>query len=379
MRFKYDELGQAPLLVNSIYEGGSKGSPPADDPLTKIFKVEGFLRSVGNRSGFRKSMKENNGKPTKDVAYAVIYSTGKVKEWPDSYDKVNRTFTYYGDNREPGNHYLNTKQRGNLLLKEVFEKAASKSSEIRKTIPPMFVFESTGIASNVEFLGLAVPGVKGLPVDQSLELITYEEEGSQLQNYRATFSMVDIELEGISRQWLAELKDSNGNPFRYAPKEWVKFVDEGLDSVSMLNGDSTKETPSPDVNVVSPSEKQYLRKTRLTQGKFRETLLKHTRVCKVCGMDIMDLLVASHIKPWSDSDDKERINFYNGILLCPSHDAAFDKGLLSFKSDGNIVISPLLNQENQKLLNINSDIKIELEPNHLKFMNWHLSKVFVKE
>ncbi|MEK3820305.1 HNH endonuclease [Cytobacillus sp. FSL W8-0315] len=379
MRFKYDELSQAILIVNSIYEGGSKGSPPADDPLTKIFKVDGFLRSVGNRSGFRKSMKEKNGKSTKDVAFAVIYSTGKVKEWPDFYDKKNQTFTYYGDNREPGNHYLNTKQRGNLLLKDLFEKAASKSPEIRRTIPPIFVFESTGIASNVEFLGLAVPGVKGTAVDQSLELVTVGEEGSQFQNYRATFTMVEIELEGISRKWLAELKDYNGDTFRYAPKEWVKFVEEGLNSVSVMDGNSGEQTTLPDVNGFSPSEKQYLLKTRLTQGKFRETLLKRTKVCKLCGVDNMNLLVASHIKPWSHSDDRERINFYNGILLCPSHDAAFDKGLISFNSNGNIVISSLLSQENQKLLNVNPDMKIELEPNHKKFMDWHLSKVFVTE
>lgn len=111
MRFRYEELSSAPLLVNSIYESGSKGNPAADDPLTKLFKLDGFTKSVGNRGGFRKSTKELNGKTTKEIAYSVIFSTGKIKEWPDTYDKSTGTFIYYGDNREPGNDYLNTKQK----------------------------------------------------------------------------------------------------------------------------------------------------------------------------------------------------------------------------------------------------------------------------
>lgn len=108
MRFNYEELSTAPLIVNSIYEGGSKGKPAADDPLTKLFKINGFTKSGGNRSGFRKSNKEYNGKSTKEIGYVVIFSTDKIKEWPDSYDKSTGTFIYYGDNR------------GNFSPKELF-------------------------------------------------------------------------------------------------------------------------------------------------------------------------------------------------------------------------------------------------------------------
>ncbi|WP_373691251.1 HNH endonuclease [Peribacillus frigoritolerans] len=95
-----------------------------------------------------------------------------------------------------------------------------------------------------------------------------------------------------------------------------------------------------------PSEKQYLSKVRTTQGKFRESLLKAPPICKICGMNIRELLVASHIKPWKDCNDNERIDFYNGLLLCPSHDAVFDSGYISFDSEGNIIISELLDKEN---------------------------------
>ena len=374
MRFKYEELNSAPLLVNSIYEGGSKGNPAADDPLTKLFKVDGFTKSVGNRGGFRKSTKELNGKTTKEIAYGVIFSTGKIKEWPDTYDKSTGTFIYYGDNKEPGNHYLNTKQKGNAWLKEIFEKAYGPS-EARKTIPPMFVFESTGVGLNVEFLGVAVPGVKGKTHDQVLELKTFGESPNQFQNYKAHLTMINIEQEGVSREWLAQLKDINGDTQESAPKEWINFIENGPDNVTPLDI-KHKETIDNAYNVTLPSEKQYLSKARTTQGKFRENLLKVSPICKVCGMNIPELLVASHIKPWKDCNDTERIDFYNGFLLCPSHDAAFDGGYITFDNEGNIVSSHLLDNKNKELLRLNDNIKIKLELKHLEYMEWHHDNVF---
>src|SRR5690606_32501626 len=106
-------------------------------------------------------------------------------------------------------------------------------------------------------------------------------------------------------------------------------------------------------NIVLPSERQYLRKVRTTQGKFRESLLKISPFCKVCGMNAPDLLVASHIKPWKDANDQERTDPYNGLLLCPSHNAAFDGGYITFQNDGSIEISPFISQLNLDLLSIN--------------------------
>ncbi|MGQ7158832.1 hypothetical protein ACUODF_56665, partial [Escherichia coli] len=73
-----------------------------------------------------------------------------------------------------GTPYLETKQKGNALLKEVFEKAYGSTND-RKTIPPMFVFESTGVGTNVEFLGVAVPGIKDKTLEQTLKLETHGE------------------------------------------------------------------------------------------------------------------------------------------------------------------------------------------------------------
>jgi hypothetical protein len=374
MRFKYEELSSAPLLVNSIYEGGVKKNPAADDPLTKLFKLDGFIKSVGNRGGFRKSRKEINGKVTNEIAYSVIFSSKKINEWPNAYDYTTGIFIYYGDNREPGNHYLNTKQKGNLWLKDIFEKAYG-TYEARKTIPPMFVFESTGVGLNVEFLGVAVPGINGKELNQSLQLNLYGNPQNQFQNYKAHLTIINIEPEGVSKSWLAQLKDVNGDTLKDAPKEWIKFIENGPSGVTPMNSENVR-TIDTARDLVLPSEKKYLQKVRTTQGKFRENLLKKTSICEICGMDIPELLVASHIKPWKDSDDIERVDFFNGLLLCPSHNAVFDSGYISFDNKGNIIISNLLNNKNKELLQLDENIRINLDPIHHNYMEWHINNVF---
>ncbi|MFY8062388.1 MAG: HNH endonuclease [Usitatibacteraceae bacterium] len=54
---------------------------------------------------------------------------------------------------------------------------------------------------------------------------------------------------------------------------------------------------------------------------------------RASGIDLPELLVASHIKPWRDSSDRERLDSCNGLLLATHIDKAFDRYLLSFKED----------------------------------------------
>jgi len=81
---------------------------------------------------------------------------------------------------------------------------------------------------------------------------------------------------------------------------------------------------------------------RKHQDFFRNTLFSaYGGKCGVTQIDQPQLLVASHIKPWS-KDERNRLNPRNGILLNALHDRAFDNGLISFKDDLDIMISPKL-------------------------------------
>ncbi len=117
-------------------------------------------------------------------------------------------------------------------------------------------------------------------------------------------------------------------------------------------------------------------KVRINQGVFRDLLLGRYGRCCICGMTNPQLLTASHIKPWAASGPDERLDPDNGFLLCPNHDKLFDQGFISFDDDGRIMISKLLNNAERVLMNVSSDIKIQLTEQNKKYLAYHRVHVF---
>ena len=88
-------------------------------------------------------------------------------------------------------------------------------------------------------------------------------------------------------------------------------------------------------------------KTRINQGFFRDMVLSnYQNTCAVSGINIKEVLIASHIIPWA-KNEQERINPSNGICLSPLYDKLFDKGLITIDLDYKIQISNVL-KEKQK-------------------------------
>lgn len=99
---------------------------------------------------------------------------------------------------------------------------------------------------------------------------------------------------------------------------------------------------SPDV---PETQRVQLVKARVGQGIFRSSTLLMHPVCRVTGVSEKRLLRASHIKPWRVSDNHERLDGANGIMLSPHIDALFDLGLMSFTNDGRTVVRSDLSWE----------------------------------
>lgn len=95
---------------------------------------------------------------------------------------------------------------------------------------------------------------------------------------------------------------------------------------------------------MTDTEKERMVKARIGQGKFKKLLIERECKCALCGVTDPRILIASHIKPWSVSTNEERLDKNNGLLLCPNHDALFDKHLISFDVHGKIVISQTLDE-----------------------------------
>jgi 5-methylcytosine-specific restriction protein A len=125
------------------------------------------------------------------------------------------------------------------------------------------------------------------------------------------------------------------------------------------------------------TERQVVRESRLGQGTFRRRLIQFWSECAVTGCGEITLLRASHIKPWRDSSNEERLDVYNGFLLLPNLDSAFDSGLISFQNNGKIIVSEKLPEEDREVLGICRDMEIDrICRYHVKYLEYHRENVF---
>lgn len=157
-------------------------------------------------------------------------------------------------------------------------------------------------------------------------------------------------------------------------KKYFKYMTYFRDFLkSQYNPITTEEIEKcSSVENLVGKEKYALTKIRINQGAIRKNALKkYNSRCAICNMNAEELLIASHIKAWTDSTENEKGDVDNILLLCPNHDALFDKHYISFDAFGQIIISPQINSENQKLLNINTDMHIELSDKMKYYMDYH--------
>src|SRR5258706_7366039 len=109
--------------------------------------------------------------------------------------------------------------------------------------------------------------------------------------------------------------------------------------------------------------------SRIGQGKFRDAIVQYWQACSVTGCEQIGILRASHIKPWRNSSNAERLNIYNGLLLLPNLDTCFDLGLISFDDDGKILISSQLDRTTLTQLGINPKMKLaRIEQQHKVYL-----------
>jgi hypothetical protein len=101
-----------------------------------------------------------------------------------------------------------------------------------------------------------------------------------------------------------------------------------------------------------------LAKARIGQGLFRKRVILLDSTCRVTGVTDTRLLIASHIKPWRDASNPERVSGYNGILLSPHIDALFDEQLITFEADGRMHVHPSLPRDVLERWSIDPEKKV---------------------
>lgn len=147
---------------------------------------------------------------------------------------------------------------------------------------------------------------------------------------------------------------------------------------------------------IATTERMLISAVRVGQHRFAQSVLRnHQHRCVFCGMSGViggkrrpRLLAASHIKPWRDSTNKERLDRRNGLTACPTHDVAFDTGLITVNKDLSVSYAP----------GIENDVKVSQPLRHalgkpplheklilgkesvapeVSYLTWHRENVFV--
>ena len=127
---------------------------------------------------------------------------------------------------------------------------------------------------------------------------------------------------------------------------------------------------------IGSTQKQQLIQARRGQGLFKANVARNEKCCRVTGVTHPNLLVASHIKPWSESTDEERLDGCNGLLLAPHIDRLFDRGFISFGDDGSILLSPSLDTTVLDRWSIRRDVNVgAFDPKQQAYLAHHRAVV----
>jgi putative restriction endonuclease len=154
---------------------------------------------------------------------------------------------------------------------------------------------------------------------------------------------------------------------KFTGKKSDVFIDEIDDFEKQKN----------DLLELTETERNAVVKSRIGQGIFRELLIDYWGKCSVSGFNFIPLLKASHIKPWRDSTNIERLDLNNGLLLTPNLDAVFDRGFIAFNDRGEILISSELPITTHNEFSIDQNLRLsKITNDHKKYLEYHRKFVF---
>lgn len=125
------------------------------------------------------------------------------------------------------------------------------------------------------------------------------------------------------------------------------------------------------------TEKLQLTKARIGQGNFRWDLEKIEPKCRVTDVSNKALLIASHIKPWSESNNAERLDGNNGLQLSPHIDKLFDRGWITFTDAGDLLCAEPSIEQALQLWGAELSLNVgRFEPKQAVYLAYHRDVIF---
>jgi putative restriction endonuclease len=138
-----------------------------------------------------------------------------------------------------------------------------------------------------------------------------------------------------------------------------------------------QEDQIADRSIIGPTFKEQIVRARRGQGVFRANVLLREDVCRVTGVSEPRHLKASHIKPWRDANDSERLDGANGLLLSPHIDHLFDEGYITFSSAQELIIVPEVREKLLDAWGIDAGVRVgEFSREQNAYLDYHRVNVF---
>jgi hypothetical protein len=129
---------------------------------------------------------------------------------------------------------------------------------------------------------------------------------------------------------------------------------------------------------IRETEKTALIQARRGQGVFRVNVHSIERACRITHVERMEHLIASHVQPWRDSSNEQRLDGENGLLLTPTVDHLFDKGFISFENSGQLIVSPVADQRSLKHMGVETEGRVNVgtfSQGQRRYLDFHRENV----
>ena len=211
-----------------------------------------------------------------------------------------------------------------------------------------------------------------------IELAKYLARTPGSVSYKlANFASIDPSLDRKGASNVSKLDKETWEEFF---NDWEKMAFESEQQMIRIYGESIY-TENEEI-IPEGKYKESIVKTRVNQSFFRKMILSsYDSQCCITGLPIKELLVASHIIPWSQNP-KTRLNPQNGLCLNSLHDKAFDRGYITISTSYQVVISSKIKNFDSKIITMITDYqgaKMLLPRRFLpkqEYLNYHRENIF---
>lgn len=200
-----------------------------------------------------------------------------------------------------------------------------------------------------------------------------------LPDGRGSQSVYLTALPSVFALKLAEL--IGGELLLLARSELVREVPDSEPNPETLRWEEHLRSQIETDSSLTETDREALVMARRGQGLFRKRVQEIESCCRVTRVNRPEHLRASHCKPWRDASHQERLNGDNGLLLTPSIDHLFDRGFISFRDDGRLLVSPVAHHASLGRMGVPVDAEYSTGPfraSQTQFLQYHRDAVFLR-